>query len=283
MTLKVDAHQHFWDPSRADYPWMTDKLATIRRPFGAGDLRPRLREHGIEASVLVQTRASVAESFEFLRIAEQTDFVAGVVGWVDLTDPWMDQTLQQIRSSPAGKWLVGIRHQVHDEADPDWLLRPDVRRGLATLETTGLVFDLLVRSRELPAAISTVRDLPGLRFVLDHLAKPPIADGELSPWAELIAELAGLPNVSCKLSGMVTEADWQNWRPEHLTPFVEHVCAVFGSNRLMFGSDWPVCLLAASYSEVYGATRAALGRLSQAELDQVFGGTAAEVYRLPRV
>lgn len=276
----VDAHHHFWDPSRADYPWMTDELAAIRRPFGAGDLRPELAECGIVATILVQTRSSVAETRQLLQVAEDTDFVAGVVGWVDLADPAVGDTVAELRSGPAGRWLVGIRHQVHDEPDPEWLLRPYVRSGLAAVETAGLVYELLVRTRQLPAAIATVRDFPGLRFVVDHIAKPPIATGELSPWAERIAGFAGLPNVWCKLSGMVTEADWRRWQPEDLAPFVAHVRAVFGTTRLMFGSDWPVCLLAASYPRVYEAARSALGPLTRSELDRVFGGTAIEVYRL---
>ena len=276
----VDAHQHFWDPARAEYPWLTEELQAIRRRFGPEDLRPRLVECGIAATILVQTRSSVAETREFLGIAEQTDFVAGVVGWVDLTDPRVGDTLDELRSGRSGRWLVGIRHQVHDEDDPEWLLRPDVRRGLAAVAGADLVFELLVRRRELPAAVTIVRDFPDLRFVLDHIAKPPIATGELAPWAEQIVGLSGSPNVWCKVSGMVTEADWQSWRPEQLEPYVEQVRTAFGVERLMFGSDWPVCLLAASYAEVYGAALTALGPLTGSERNMVFGDTADLVYRL---
>lgn len=281
MTGTVDAHQHFWDPSRVDYPWMTEALTPIRRRFAPEDLQPVLVERGVELTILVQTRSSLDETKEFLRIAEETEFVGGVVGWVDLTEPDVTERLNELRSDRSGRWLVGIRHQVHDESDPVWLLRPEVWRGLSAVESAGLVFDLLVRTRELPAALSTVRNFPKLRFVVDHLAKPSIKDGVFEPWAERISEFGGLTNVWCKISGMVTEADWQSWRPEQLVPYVDHVRAVFGPERLIFGSDWPVCLLAGSYAEVYDAARLALGRLMPAESGMVFGGTASEVYRLP--
>ncbi|MDP8958312.1 MAG: amidohydrolase family protein [Actinomycetota bacterium] len=277
----VDAHHHFWDPARAEYPWMTDDLAPIRRPFGPSDLRPLLEEHGVERTVLVQTRSSLAETEEFLGVAAETGFVAGVVGWVDVTDPGVAETLASLREGPGGRHLVGIRHQVHDEPDSDWLGRPEVGRGLRAVGQAGLVYDLLVRTRELPAAVAAVRSFPELRFVVDHLAKPPVREGALEPWAERIAGLGGLPNVWCKLSGLVTEADWEGWRPEDLVPYVRHALEVLGPDRLLFGSDWPVCLLAASYREVLESARVALGDLSGAERDRIFGETAAEVYRLP--
>jgi L-fuconolactonase len=260
---------------------MTADLAPIRRRFGPDDLRPLLLEQGIEQTILVQTRSSLDETEEFLRMADETDFIAGVVGWVDLTGHDVEQALDDLRTTPSGRRLVGIRHQVHDEPDPDWLLRPEVRRGLAAIGACGLVFDLLVRTRELPAALATVRDLPGLRFVIDHMAKPPIKEGVIDLWAGRISEFGGLTNVWCKVSGLVTEADWESWRPEQLSPYVEHVMGVFGPDRLMFGSDWPVCLLAASFRQVHEAARLTLGRLTPGELDRVFGYNAREVYRLP--
>ncbi len=189
--------------------------------------------------------------------------------------------LAELRQGLGGDRLVGIRHQVHDEPDPDWLLRDGVRRGIRAVGDAGLVYDLLVRSRELPAALQTARDLPGTRFVIDHLAKPQIKDGALQPWADLMRPFGALNNVWCKVSGMVTEADWSSWQPTDLDPYVDHVLDVFGAERLLFGSDWPVCLLAASYQQVFDATRAALGELSPAETAAVFGETATEVYRLP--
>ena len=276
----VDAHHHFWDPATADYPWMTDELAAIRRRFGPADLAPHLAATGVERTVLVQTRSSVEETREFLATAAATPFVAGVVGWVDLTPDDVADAIAELRAGPGGEWLVGIRHQVHDEPDPDWLLRREVQRGIAAVGRAGLAYDLLVRSRELPAALQTVRALPDVRFVIDHLAKPPIGEGRLQPWADLIAPFGELPNAWCKVSGMVTEADWNGWQPADFAPFVAHAVSVFGPGRLLFGSDWPVCLLSASYERVFELASETLGALSDPELSAVFGGNAAEVYRL---
>lgn len=277
----VDAHQHFWDPARADYPWMTDDVASLRRAFGPDDLRPLLLAEGIEQTVLVQTRSSFDETLEFLALAEREAFVAGVVGWVDLTGPAVADDIAHLRAAPGGRRLVGIRHQVHDEPDADWLTRADVRRGLASVERAGLAFDLLVRPRELPAALDVARSMPGLAFVVDHIAKPSIASGELEPWLSRLLRLAELPNVTCKASGMVTQADPAAWTAADLRPYAEAVLEMFGPRRLMFGSDWPVCLLAASYAEVVGAARDLFGGLSAAEGARIFGGTATEAYRLP--
>jgi L-fuconolactonase len=276
----VDAHHHFWDPARAEYPFLTDDLAAIRRSFGPADLAPLLAAAGIDGTILVQTRSSVVETEEFLATAAATPFIRGVVGWVDLRDPAVGETIARLRAGPGGDRLVGIRHQVQDEEDPDWLARDDVRRGIETVGRAGLVFDLLVRSREMPAAREVVAAMPDARFVVDHLAKPPIREGARQPWADLVTGLGGLPNTWWKMSGLVTEADWRDWRPADLRPYVEHVLAVIGPERLMFGSDWPVCLLAASYPEVVAAAHEALGGLSEAERAAVFGGTAVAVYDL---
>jgi L-fuconolactonase len=278
----VDAHHHFWDPDRADYPWMTPALDPIRRRFDPDDLAPDLTRAGVSQTVLVQTRASLAETTEFLGVAAATPFVGGVVGWVDLTDPGTADQIAELRAGPGGEWLVGIRHQVHDEPDMDWLLRADVRRGLEAVERAGLVFDLLVRTRELPTAVRTVEAFPDLRFVVDHLAKPPIRDGNLLPWAERLAAFAPLPNAWCKVSGLVTEADWVAWRAEDFAPFVAHAVSVFGASRLLFGSDWPVCLLAGSYASVLQLARQSLAMLDEAEQAAVLGTNAVAVYGLGR-
>jgi L-fuconolactonase len=276
----VDAHHHFWDPAVADYPWLTDELAPIRRAFGPTDLEPALRANGVDATVLVQTRSSLEESVEFLRIADRTPFVRGVVGWVDLNDPGVDDTIAALRERPDGAHLVGIRHQAHDEPDPDWLVRDDVIRAIEAVGRAALAYDLLVRSRELPAALALARRLPDVRFVIDHIAKPPIASGELEPWASRIAPFRELEHVACKVSGMVTEADWSTWTPADLQPYVDHVLEVFGPDRLLFGSDWPVCLLSASYEGVLDAARVTLASLGDDDRAKVLGGTAARVYRL---
>ena len=276
----VDAHHHFWDTATADYPWLTDDLATIRRVFGPADLEPDLLAAGVDATVLVQTRSSLEETVDFLAVAGETPFVRGVVGWVDLTQPGVGDTIAELRERPGGGHVVGIRHQAHDEPDPEWLTRDDVVRGIAAVGRAGLVYDLLVRSRELPAALDLARRLPDVRFVIDHIAKPPIAAGALEPWASLIAPFRDLDHVACKLSGMVTEADWASWTPAELRPYVDRVLKTFGPDRLLFGSDWPVCLLGASYGQVFDTTRTLLQDLDRDELAAVFGGTAARVYRL---
>ena len=272
----VDAHHHFWDPRRRDYPWMGDELSPIRRPFAPDDLRPELVQNNVDRTVLVQTVSSLDETREFLETASQTDFVAGVVGWVDLTDPSVAELIASLRSAKGGDRLVGIRHQVHDEPDASWLLRDDVQRGIAAVGAVGLVYDVLVRTRELPAALATVRAHPEMRFVIDHAAKPRVAGGAWDiAWEKALAPLADEPNVSCKLSGLVTEADWKTWTREQLRPYLERVLDWFGPGRCMFGSDWPVCLLAADYAEVMATTRAIVG-----DDEDVFGSTATRVYGL---
>jgi L-fuconolactonase len=279
--VRIDAHHHFWpQPTRWLYPWMTDEQDALRRPFGPDDLRPLLQSRNIDWTVLVQTRSSLDETRDFLAIANTTDFVAGVVGWVDLTAPNVDMVLEGLKATPAGRWLVGIRHQVHDEPDPEWLLRPDVQRGLRAVQHAGLAYDLLLRPRELPAALAVARAYPELRLVIDHIAKPEIACGSLEPWATDLAEFADLPHVSCKLSGMVTEADWQSWQPADLRPYVERVVGWFGEDRLLYGSDWPVSTLAGTYQHVHDALAEVLEQLGLSETARakIFGENARQVY-----
>jgi L-fuconolactonase len=282
VTLVVDAHHHLWDPARHDYPWLDEGLAAIRRRFGPDDLRPVLSANGVDRTVLVQTISSVDETREFLATSHETDFIAGVVGWVDLTDPSINDTLADLRSGPGGERLVGIRHQVHDEENPRWLLEPDVLRGINAVSDAGLVYDFLVRTRELPAAIEVAKRLPDARFVLDHMAKPRIASGPRDlPWESAMALLAECNNVSCKLSGLVTEAGWTTWKPEDLAQYVSRALDWFGPERCMFGSDWPVCLVAATYAQVTDALRQALVGLDESEADGIWGGNAMRVYRIP--
>lgn len=283
-SIRVDAHQHFWpQPTRWLYPWITEEQAALRRPFGPEDLRPLIQTRQIDWTVLVQTRSSLDETRDFLAIADTTDFVAGVVGWVDLTAPNVDRVLSDLQATPAGRWLVGVRHQVHDEPDADWLLRSDVQRGLRAVQQAGLAYDLLLRPRELPAALQVARGFSDLRLVVDHIAKPEIAGGRLEPWASCLAPFAELPHVFCKLSGMVTEANWQQWRPADLRPYVERVVGWFGEDRLLFGSDWPVCTLAATYEQVHDALVDLLTGigLSDAAQAKVFGENARRFY-VPR-
>jgi L-fuconolactonase len=281
MTIAIDAHQHFWDPAQADYPWMqSDEMAPIRRAFGPSDLAPLLQQNRVEASIVVQCRASLDETREFLQLAQATPFVVGVVGWADLTAPDLGNTIARLRQLPGGAKLVGIRHQVHDEPDADWLLRKDVQRGIETVIALDLAYDFLVRSRELPAAIATARAHPQGRFVLDHAAKPPIATGFDRQWADRLAELAACGNVWCKISGLATEAKWDDWNAERLFPSVAHAAQCFGEDRLIFGSDWPVCLLAGRYDTIKRALEACLSKLGGAFRDKAFGPNAVTAYRL---
>jgi L-fuconolactonase len=277
----IDAHQHFWDPRNADYPWMAGpEMEPIRRPFGPADLAPLLAANGVDASIIVQCRSDESETEGFLATATATAFVAGIVGWVDLEQPDVDARLDRLLKRPDGGKLVGIRHQVHDEADPDWLARPAVRRGLAAVFERGLTYDLLVRSRELPAATAVARDFPTGRFVLDHAAKPPIAAGFDRTWADRLESLARCSNVWCKISGLATEADWRDWDAERLRPAIDHAWRCFGEDRLIFGSDWPVCLLAGDYARIKTAAETCLARHGQATLDQARGTNAVAAYDL---
>jgi L-fucono-1,5-lactonase len=276
----VDAHHHFWDPEAADYPWLSDDLAVIRRAFAPEDLEPELEAADIDATILVQTRSSLEETREFLQLAEATPFIRGVIGWVDLTTGTVAETIAALRSAPGGDRLVGIRHQVHDEPDPEWLLRDEVVDGIRAVGAADLVYDVLIRPRELPAALRLARRLPEVRFVIDHLAKPPISGGDGQAWRDGIAAFSKLDHVACKISGLVTEATWSSWTSSDLQPYVDRAIMAFGSTRLVFGSDWPVCLLAATYAQVVDVARTTLGSLTPSEQAAVFGANAVQIYRL---
>ncbi|WP_330454856.1 MULTISPECIES: amidohydrolase family protein [unclassified Streptomyces] len=277
----VDAHHHVWDLSVRDQDWITgEALAPLRRDFALADLEPEARAAGVSATVLVQTVTVAEETPEFLALAESSELVAGVVGWSDLTAPDIADTLAALRELPGGDRLVGLRHQVQGEPDPEWLLRPDVLRGLAAAADAGLVYDLVVLPHQLPAATRAAAALPGLVFVLDHAGKPPVATGRTEPWADDLRALAALPNTVCKLSGLVTEADWRTWSTDDLRPYAETVIDAFGPGRLMFGSDWPVCRLAATYTEVLDTARALIRDLGEEERAAVLATTAERVYGL---
>ena len=273
---RIDAHHHVWDVAARPHGWLDGpQLAAIRRTFRLDDLAPLADAAGVTRTVLVQVLPDVDETREFLELAATSPQVAGVVGWVDLTSAGVADTIAAL---PPG--LVGIRHLVQGEPDPAWLSRADVRRGIAAVGAAGLAYDLLTLPHQLPAAIDTVRALPDVTFVLDHLSKPPIASGKLEPWATRVRELAAEPNVYCKLSGLVTEADPEKWDVPALRPYAEVALDAFGPARVMFGSDWPVCLLAASYADWAEAADALTAQLTDAERDDVFAGTAARAYKL---
>ncbi|MGW8366797.1 amidohydrolase family protein [Streptomyces wedmorensis] len=277
----IDAHHHVWDLTVRDQPWVTgEALAPLRRSFSLDDLRPEAEAAGVTATVLVQTVTVAEETPELLALAGTDSLVAGVVGWTDLTAPDVAETLARLRELPGGDRLVGIRHQVQEEPDPDWLLRSDVRRGLIAVAESGLVYDLVVTPHQLAAAVSVAADLPELTFVLDHLGKPPIATGRLQPWAGWVSRLAEAPNTVCKLSGLLTEAA-PTWTVQDLRRYADTVLHAFGPDRLMFGSDWPVSTLAADYQDVVHTSRALIQHLSPEEQAAVLHRTAIRVYGFP--
>ena len=277
---RVDAHHHVWDLGVRKQSWMVGSaMDPIRRDFLVDDLAPLAAAADVTQTVLVQTVGLAAETPEFLAVASSNDLVAGVVGWVDLTADDVEDALAGLLGRPDGQWLKGIRHQVHDEPDVEWLNRPDVRRGLAVVAEAGLAYDLLTKAPHLPAAVETVRALPELSFVVDHISKPVIGE-DLEPWATGLRDLAAQPNVTCKLSGMVTEASWTDWKVADLKPYADVVLEAFGPDRVMFGSDWPVCLLAATYGQVVDAAEQLTAGLTTAERNQIFAETARRTYHL---
>ncbi|MGV9291378.1 amidohydrolase family protein [Streptomyces sp. NPDC003719] len=277
----IDAHHHVWDLTARPQPWITgDALAPLARSFSAADLAAEARAAGVSGTVVVQTVCVPEETPELLALAAGDGLVAGAVGWTDLTAPDVADAIAALRELPGGDRLVGIRHQVQEEPDPRWLLRPDVQRGLTAVAAAGLVHDLVVRPHQLAAAVEAAARLTGLTFVLDHLGKPPIATGALEPWASDLRRLAALPNTVAKLSGLVTETAPGAWRTEDLEPYARTALDAFGPRRLLFGSDWPVCTLRADYTTVVGIADALTAGLSPTEKDAVFGGNALRVYGL---
>jgi L-fuconolactonase len=274
----VDAHHHLWDLSVRDQDWITDPpMGAIRRSFLEPDFVAVASE--VSTSVLVQTVCVPEETPEFLAIAASSDVVGAVVGWVDLTSAGVGDALTELVDSPDGSWLRGIRHQVQGEPDPEWLCRRDVWNGLQQVGAHGLVYELLTLPHQMPAARRTVAALPQVPFVVDHCSKPAIGS-DPGEWAELIRSLAAHENVTCKLSGLVTEADWTSWDVSQLRPYFEVVLDAFGPERLMFGSDWPVVLLAATYDEWLDAARELVSELTTGEQALIFEGTARRVYGL---
>lgn len=276
MFVRIDAHHHVWDLAVRDQPW-TATLPQLRQSFGMDELRPSLAEHSIDATILVQTVAVPEETPELLQLAYVDPNVTGVVGWIELSAPDVTDRLAELSALPGN--LVGVRHGVQNEPDPRWLCRSQVRRGIAAVGAAGLSYDLLITPSQLGAAIETVRALPEVRFVLDHAAKPLIARGILDPWRDQVRHLAALPNVAVKLSGLVTEAA-PNWTVDMLCPYTDALLDSFGPQRIMFGSDWPVCLLTGTYGDVVDATAELTAKLLPDEKVDVFGGTATRWYGL---
>jgi L-fuconolactonase len=275
--MKIDAHQHFWSYNARDYGWMGPGLESLRRDCLPAELAPLLRASSVDGTIAVQARQTVEESDALLALADQHPFIFGVVGWVDLCSARVEEDLARLARH---RKFRGVRHILHDEPDDRFMLREDFRRGLGELQKFGLTYDLLLFPRHLPVACELVAEFPHQPFVLDHLAKPPIKDGRLEPWASDLRKLAAFPNVCCKISGMVTEADWQCWKPADFVPYIDVVFECFGSGRLMVGSDWPVATLAASYAQVMQIAGDYLARLSPDEQAAVWGTNAQRFYGL---
>jgi L-fuconolactonase len=275
--VKIDAHQHFWKYSETEYGWIDDQMSLIRRDFLPSDLETEIRKAGIDGVVSVQARQTLQETLWLLTLAAQNDFIKGVIGWVPLTKPSIRDELDPLRRDPL---LRGVRHVVQDEPE-GYLLRKDFNSGVSVLREMGLVYDLLIHEHQLPEAIRFVDQHPHQIFVLDHLAKPRVKANRLDPWRRRIRDLARRENVYCKISGLVTEADFKTWTEAQLQPYLETVLEAFGPTRLMFGTDWPVCLVACPYGRWYDVVSRFAASLSPEEQASLFGRTAASAYGIP--
>jgi L-fuconolactonase len=276
--MRIDAHQHYWKIDRNDYGWITPELPILYRDYLPQHLNPILHKHGIEKTIVVQAAPTLEETDYILELSENSETIAGVVGWLNLEDPSYKAHFQRFRKYPK---FLGFRVMIQEMSDPDVIVEPRYIEAFSYFAELDVPVDLLVRSHQLSALIRMLKRVPGLRGVVDHLAKPPIAAGRTEPWASQMAEIAKLPNIYCKLSGMVTEADHQNWKPENFLSYVRHVIEIFGTDRVMFGSDWPVCLLAANYDDVVDVlTHALPDYISAEEKENIFGNNAKKFYKL---
>lgn len=273
--MRIDSHQHFWLYNRNEYGWMNETLTDLRRDFLPDDLAPLLAQTGIDGTIAVQARQTLGETEWLLALSDRFDFIKGVVGWVDLCSPHVDAQLDQVSRHPR---LKGVRHIVHDEADDRFMLRTDFLAGLNQLSEFDLAYDLLLFPKHLPVAVEVVRRFPRQPFVLDHIAKPPIEDHIFGGWEADLRALAAFDNVFCKVSGLVTQAAWQQWQPSDFEPYLDIVFDAFGVERLMFGSDWPVCTVAADYGQAVDLVENYVARRAPHARAAIFGGTAAAVY-----
>lgn len=272
----IDSHQHFWSYDPAQYPWIP-KGSPLQRDWLPNDLAPLLEAAGVDGCVAVQARQTVEDSRWLLTLADHAPMIRGVVGWVDLRSETVDEQLAELTRHPKFR---AVRHVVQDERNPKFMLGPEFQRGISRLARFNLAYDILITADQLPAAIALARKFPEQSFVLDHLAKPPIHSATLTPWRDRIRDLAESPNVFCKISGMVTEANRAGWKPQDFAPYLDIVFTAFGIDRLMFGSDWPVCLLAASYAQVFSVVEEYLRPFDSTARMKVLGGNAARFYRL---
>ncbi|MEO6002009.1 MAG: amidohydrolase family protein [Opitutus sp.] len=278
--MRIDSHQHYWRTNRGDYHWMSPAVQPLCRDFLPPHLVPHLRKHRIDKTVLVQAAQTLAETDYLLTVAADEPTTAGVVGWLDLDSDHFPELFARYRRNPK---FIGLRPMLQDLADDRWILRDRVQAHVALVAEADFPFEFLTFTRHLPHVRTTLERHPGLRSAIDHLSKPPIKSGQLQPWKTLMGRIAHEhPTVRCKISGLVTEADWNKWTVEDLRPCIEYAWTVFGANRVMFGSDWPVCTLAASYDQVIGAVEQVLGpNLDTSSSAAFFGGNAAQFYKLP--
>lgn len=276
--MRIDSHQHYWKADRGDYHWMSPAVAILCRDHLPADLLPSLQRHNIDKTILVQAAQTVAETDFLLDLAANDDTIAGVVGWLDMDDSSFPAQFAKFRTR---KKFIGLRPMLQDIEDDRWILRPRVLESLQLVADADFPFEFLTYTRHLPFVLEALEKTRGLRAVIDHVSKPEIRAANLEPWLTLMTQAAQHPNLYCKLSGMITEADHQTWAPADLRPYVEHVVQCFGVDRVMFGSDWPVCLLAGSYDRVIGALREILAPQLDDETEQkVFGANAARFYKL---
>jgi len=275
--LKIDAHHHLWKFDGKEYGWIDESMTVLRRDFFPSDLHKEMLDAGISASIAVQARQTVEETRWLLEMAEKNDFIRGVVGWVPLADPKVGGILDQF--APQRK-LRGVRHVLQDEPDPNYMLRDDFNRGIRELAHHDLTYDILIFERHLPQTIRFVDQHPDQRFVIDHLAKPRVKSQAISPWREQMNQLAQRPNVYCKISGLATESEHKHWTEEQLWPYIETVLSAFGAKRVMFGSDWPVCLLAVSYLDWVNIATRAIAPLSATEQESFWAQTSIQAYKL---
>ena len=273
----IDSHQHFWKYNPQNHQWITDDMKVIQKDFSPSDLKKVFEQHGIEGCVLVQVDQTEAETNHFLELARENSFIKGVVGWIDLQAENLEERLEHFSSD---KKLKGFRHIVQGEADVNFLLRDDFVRGISSLEKYGFTYDILIFPHQLGAALELVRKFPNQKFVIDHLAKPYIKDQYYDGWANQIQAISRSENVYCKISGMVTEADWQNWKQQDFLPYLDAVYEAFGAGRLMYGSDWPVCLVAAEYHQVLHIIQLWTAGFTEDEKRKIMGQNAIDFYQL---
>lgn len=274
---KIDSHQHFWHYDPAKHVWMNDEMSVLKTDYLPTDLKPLLKKCDLDGCVAVQANQAEVENDFLLELSNQHDFIRGIVGWVDLRADNLSERLEYYQQFPK---IKGFRHVIHDEPDLDFMLQPAFMKGVSQLKSFGYTYDILIFAAHLPNTLEFIKALPNQAFVIDHIAKPNIKSGEIDTWKKQLKKVATFENVHCKISGMVTEADWKNWKKEDFTKYLDTVVEAFGINRIMYGSDWPVCTLAAQYEVQFNIVKDYFSSFSKAEQDSFFGGNSSKFYKL---